>query len=159
MEKKLKKKINSCEKIGHIFDYFWIFWFFGPIPKKSWKVFVCLVDIRTTNKCRNWNRSWKDLIGVQKQNFWAVPEKLTIQELESRVERFCRSEAPPKKKSVSWTSYEIYWSKRTLISTLIFLWRLIGMELLKFIEIIEKKNSTNLHLCIFFSFYWQYWLF
>ena len=58
------------------------------------------VDIRTTNKCENWNRGWNDLIGVQKPNFRTVLKKLTIQELESRVEvrQICRGEAPPEKK-------------------------------------------------------------
>ena len=59
-------------------------------------VFDRPVDIRTTNKCENWNRDWNDLIGAQKPNFWTVLKKLTIQELESRRQTG-RFEAPPKK--------------------------------------------------------------
>ena len=38
-QEEIQEKINSCEKIGKIFDYVWIFWILGPIPMDLWNVF------------------------------------------------------------------------------------------------------------------------
>ena len=65
----IQKKSCLAKKTGKLFDDVWNFWFLGPIPMDLWNMFDRPVIIRTTNMCKNWNRCWKDLIGVQKPNF------------------------------------------------------------------------------------------
>ena len=65
----IQKKSCLAKKTGKLFDDVWNFWFLGPIPMDLWNKFDRPVIIRTTNMCKNWNRCWKDLIGVQKPNF------------------------------------------------------------------------------------------
>ena len=67
-----------------------------------WNVFDRPVTMRTTNKCENWNSSWKKEVGASNPNFWNTIKKLVKKERESNLEllRLEQGESSPLQKKV-----------------------------------------------------------
>ena len=93
--------LEPYPQLGKTFDYVKNFWIFGPYPMKMWNVFDRPKNLRTTNKCENWNILWNQDAGTSKTMFWNIVQKLSDQEQKSKIEirRFSGGEPPlPQKK-------------------------------------------------------------
>ena len=64
VSRRSSRKNQFFQKCGKVFGYVWNFWKLDLFVINLWNVFDRPGDIRTTNKCKNWNKGWNDLIWV-----------------------------------------------------------------------------------------------